>query len=321
MLAISMPFSYSRTVQRHRSSGLTLIELLVALAVLGILVALLLPAVQYARECARRLSCSNNLRQISLAVTIYNDSSRCLPISISPFNQGPNPPPQRNGKGWIVSILPHLERDDLFRTFTPAFSGDFFSGGGLRSSSGCAAMQTSLDLLHCPSDHSASGLSTDQPELLGIPVAMTSYKGVIGDSQLGGSMSIHKGSLPDCHAVGGCNGLFHRTTSQSPISLADCKDGTSNTLMIGEDVPMFNRWSAAYYANGDWASCHSQINYFPDPAGGFDWWNVIAFRSRHSQGAYFALADGSVHFVHQSIDHDAYRAISTRAGQDVAQVP
>ena len=309
-----------RDRQLHERHGLTLLELLVVLAIVGLLFALLVPAVQYCRESARRVQCSNNLRQIGMAVTLYHDSSKCLPISVGPFFQGPDPPAQRNGKGWIVSVLPFLEHDEVFVAFTPAFSGDFFAGGGLRSPSGRAAMRMSISTIRCPSDE-ATALSTMQPELLDIPVAVTNYKGVIGDSQLGGTMSMHKGSLPDCHAVGGCNGLFHRTTSQSPIFLGGCTDGTSNTLMIGEDVPLYNRWSAAYYANGDWASCHGRINYFPQLPATFDWWNVITFRSRHRQGATFALADGSVRFIHQSIDHSTYRGLSTRAGREVGGPP
>ncbi len=148
---------------------------------------------------------------------------------------------------------------------------------------------------------------------------MTSYKGAIGDSQL--ADSIRHGSLPDCHAHGGCNGLLFRISSQEPQRLAHVRDGTSNTFLIGEDVPEHNDHSAAYYANGDWASCHAPLNYFPDPPTPLDWPNVMSFRSYHPGGAHFAMADGSVQFVAETVEHATYRALSTKAGGEVAALP
>jgi prepilin-type processing-associated H-X9-DG protein len=98
-------------------------------------------------------------------------------------------------------------------------------------------------------------------------------------------------------------------------------DGTSNTLMIGEDVAEENYHSVAYYANGDYASCHAPLNYFPKPFRPMDWWDVMSFRSRHSRGANFCYADGSVRFVAETIDHAIYRALSTRGGHEAAFPP
>ena len=91
--------------------------------------------------------------------------------------------------------------------------------------------------------------------------------------------------------------------------------------MVGEDVAFHNHHSTAYYCNGDYSSCHAPLNYMPDPPTPNDWWNVISFRSLHPGGAQFCLADGSVHFVSETIDYDLYRALSTKAGGEVAQVP
>src|SRR4051794_20827119 len=119
---------------RHRfQKGMTLIELLVVISIVGILMALILPAVQFAREASRRMSCQNNLRQLGLACTLYHNAFRCLPVNVTPFHEGPSPPQFPNGKGWIVSILPHLEQDALYRQFEPGFQGDFFSGNGMKS--------------------------------------------------------------------------------------------------------------------------------------------------------------------------------------------
>ncbi len=304
-----------------RCRGFTLVELLVVIAIIGILVALLLPAVQAAREAARRAKCTNNLKQIGLAIHNYHDAWRVIPVSIGPWSAGPRPSPERNGKGWIVSILPQLEQQALFDEFRPGFLGDFFSGGGLKDPACRDAMKTQLDVLHCPTDTSVLKNSTVQFQWDGIEVALTSYKGVIGDTRMGGGASMHPGTEPDCHHVGGCNGIFFRTNYQEPIHFADITDGTSGTLMIGEDVPKQNDHSAAYYANGDYASCHAPLNFVPDPPRPRDWWDVMSFRSLHPGGANFCLADGSVRFISETIDHAQYRALSTRDGREPVSVP
>lgn len=304
---------------RAWNKGFTLVELLVVIAIIGVLLALLLPAVQMAREAARKVHCRNNLKQLGLAVHAYHDVCRVLPISIGPWWQGPRPSPQRNGKGWIVSILPQLEQQPLYDRFVPFFAGDFFTGYGIRSVGCRDLLKHQLSVLQCPSDPDVRENSREQMELTGIEVALTSYKGVLGDSKLEGS--IHPGSEPDCHAHGGCNGLFFRVSYQEPQRLAHVRDGTSNTFLIGEDVPSHNYRSAAYYANGDYAACHAPLNYFPDPPTPNDWFNVVSFRSRHPGGAHFCMADGSVQFVAETIDHDTYRALSTKAGGEVAALP
>ena len=117
--------------QKAQRFGFTLVELLVVISIISVLVGLLLPAVQMAREAARRIQCANNVKQIGLAVHNYHDTYRMLPISVGPWQQGPRFSKQRNGKGWIVSILPQLEQTALYAAFEPHFKGDFFSRGGL----------------------------------------------------------------------------------------------------------------------------------------------------------------------------------------------
>lgn len=298
---------------------MTLIELLVVIAIIAMLVAITLPAVQAAREAARRMSCKNNLKQVALAIHNYHDTHRHLPINIAPWSLGPGDIPQHNGKGWIASILPQLEQNNLYEQLSIGFDGDFLSGGGLKDPRVRDAVQTPLSVLQCPSDGSVQRLSAEQFQWLGIPVALTSYKGVLGDSILGFPLSVHDGSLPDCVETGGCNGLFWRVTYREPQRFAGVTDGLSNTLMIGEDVASHNNHSAAYYANTDWASCHAPLNYFPQPPRPDDWWDVVSFRSRHPGGAQFALADGSVSFCSESIDRVLYRGLSTRAGGEVVE--
>lgn len=300
--------------------GFTLVELLVVIAIIAILVGLLLPAVQAAREAARRIQCGNNLKQMGLATLQYETAHGVFPISIA-YNKVGRHPPQVNGKGWIVSILPHLEQQNLFDQFEPGFIGDFGSGGGLMNPACRNAMKTQLSVLQCPSDPSTRRLATNQFQWTNIEVALTNYKGSIGDTRMGGSSSIHQGTEPDCHNTTGCNGVFYRNNYQEPITAADFRDGQSNTFLIGEDVASHNQHSTAYYCNGDYSSCHAPLNYMPEPPTPSAWWNVISFRSLHPGGAYFCLADGSVRFIQESIDHSMYRAISTKAGREVVQIP
>ena len=300
-----------------RRSGLTLVEVLVVIAVIGLLLAVAIPAIQFARETARRLFCQNNLKQLGMAIGLYHETSRCIPVSVSPWSEGPAPWPVRNGQGWIVAVLPHIDQHSLYENLVQTDSGVFFSGNGLRNQACRPFLRHHLTTLGCPSDSSPGGTSRNQSELQDIEVALTNYKGVIGDTQLGGNNSIHSGSLPDTHQSTSCNGLFFRNSYQAPQSLSLVTDGLSNTFMLGEDVPEENNRSAAYYANGDWASCHAPPNYFPHPSTPNDWWNVVSFRSRHPNGLYFCFADGSVRFVAESISHTAYRNQSTKDGGDV----
>jgi prepilin-type processing-associated H-X9-DG protein len=91
--------------------------------------------------------------------------------------------------------------------------------------------------------------------------------------------------------------------------------------MLGEDVPEHNNVSAAYYGNGDHASCHAPLNYLPDTPTPDDWPNVMSFRSRHPAGAQFCMADGSVQFVNETIDYTLYKGLSTKAGGEDAALP
>ena len=310
------------TARQSARAAFTLVELLVVIAIIGVLVALLLPAVQAARESARRMSCSNNLKQFGIAIHNYHDVSLVMPISISYAREGARPAAQVNGKGWILSILPQLEQPGLYSQLEPGFLGMFSTTGGIQMAACRTAMKTRIKVIECPSDAKSKRISPDCAQWAGIAeVAVTNYKGVIGDTRMGGTSSIHQGTEPDTHNTNNCNGIFYRNNYQDNIRLAVITDGTSGTFMVGEDVPDANIHSAAYFANGDYASCHAPLNYFPKPPTPTNWPNVISFRSLHPTGAQFCLADGSVRFVTQTIDYTLYRQLSTKANGENAQLP
>ncbi len=308
-------------MRKHVRIGFTLIELLVVIAIIGVLIGLLLPAAQKVRESSSRLSCQNKLKQIGLAIHHYHDAFQYFPISVAYTREMPDDPPtDMNGSGWILRSLPYLEQESLYRRFDPCYAGNLSSGGGLQAPGCRELMKTQLPVLQCPSDPSVQELSRNQYQWNGIEVALTSYKGVIGDTRMGGSQSVHQGREPDCHQRIGCSGIFYRHTFREKIRMANVRDGTGSTFMVGEDVPEYNWHSTAFYSNGDYASCHAPLNYMPQPPTPSLWWNVMSFRSRHPGGANFCMVDGSVHFVSERISYSLYRALSTKAGGEAASL-
>jgi prepilin-type N-terminal cleavage/methylation domain-containing protein/prepilin-type processing-associated H-X9-DG protein len=337
-----------------RCRAFTLVELLVVIAIIGILVALLLPAVQAAREAARRMSCSNNLHNIGLACINFHDTTKHLPYSISQWAEdynrarvwiGPtngkmdpsNGGPGYNGKAWIVDILPAMEEnalaDAIAKALKDSTGNKAFKISGPAAGSGMGypsirpMLEQQLSWLTCPSDPSAKP-SPDQYywDFSGkVITATTSYKGCLGDSVLtdgvGGAPSFpNLGSTPDCHNTAECNGLIWRNTYYNPINLKKATDGTSKTFMVGEDVVGQDYWSAAFFSDGTWATCGIPLNWFvyPDEKSFItvppQWQQTRGFKSRHPGGAHFVMADGSVHFVAESIDQSIYRGLATRDG-------
>jgi prepilin-type processing-associated H-X9-DG protein len=258
------------------------------------------------------------------------------------------------GVGWILNTLPQLEEQSLYDRFKAggAFEGSFADGRcrapqlnrGLASvKNGISVpelMKTQLSVLQCPSDGSVKQLSTDQWQWRLCEVALTSYKGVIDDTwanELGGgtfsnedpeefrSGNYDEPAAPhtteyDCHRDVRCRGFFFRQSFQRPVTLAKVTDGTSKTLMIGEDVPEYNRHSVAYYSNGSWCSCNSRLNYGvgQDPERiAAAWWDAQGFRSNHPGGVHFCLADGSVRMISDNVDSIFYRTSFTRDGGEV----
>ncbi len=312
-----------RTQRRRFAAGFTLVELLVVIAIIGILIALLLPAVQAAREAARRLQCSNNLKQMGLAFHLYIDANKTVPMSITGFPPstvfGQNdfyPAKSANGtvagysgKGWMVSILPQMEQGALFSSAD--FRGNWTDGKGILNPVNATLWAANLPWINCPSDPDARRPVTDQIEMGGRAVNTPNYKGVLGDSKLGNT-GPYAGTQPDCHNTPDCNGTFWRVNFAKLPRLADYVDGTSQTVIIGEDLPVYNSRSAWCYSNGDWCSVNIPLNLkplTPDP----DYWpDAMGFRSNHSGGVNFVLADGSTRMIQERIDQRIMRALGTR---------
>jgi prepilin-type N-terminal cleavage/methylation domain-containing protein len=360
----------------NRKSGFTLVELLVVIAIIGVLVALLLPAIQAAREAARRSQCANNLKNLGLACLNFHDVKKNFPQSIPHWGMDnwtaecsnganvvaaanePKPATGYNGKGWIVDILPQLEQpafhDRIVQNYNitstaanAAFRARANNGLGMGEMAIRDIVATQLPILSCPSDESAKPSDGEQwywnfqP---GTVTATTSYKGCIGDSLLssdaarcgtdvdppatfvGPNSQLNSGS-PDTHNTLSNNGIFQRTSIWRPLNMKSVSDGTSNTFMIGENVVFMDYHSAAYFSDGDWATASIPLNYMPANARPENFKDqetpalskaVRGFKSLHAGGAQFVMADGSVHFVQETIETIAYRGLATREGGEIA---
>ena len=292
----------------------TLVELLVVIAIIGILIALLLPAVQAAREAARSMSCRNNLRQIGLAIHNYHTAFKSFPFGITHL-PSENSTGNASGKGWIVSILPQVEQQALYDIFEgdetySAFAGDFSVGGmGINNANVRAALANELKVIKCPTDSART--STEQEDWSRVAVTLTNYKGVLGSDDVGTSSC-----EPNI-----CSGAFWRNSYRTPIRIADIRDGTSNMLIVGEDVPEYNNRSAAFFSNHDYCSTFGAMNFMPRAGMPSSDADKLRFRSKHPGGANFCLGDASVRFLSESIDMAIYQGLSTRAGGEVVTVP
>jgi type II secretory pathway pseudopilin PulG len=316
------------------------VELLVVIAIIGVLVALLLPAVQAARESARRSKCTNNLRQLALACHNHHDVTGTLPRDGSALhlhdshNRGT--PPQGTGCcgaaaprwSWIARVLPYAEQKNLYET------ANIPNNNLNQDPQTLGVLATVMPLLHCSSDQTQPRTRTTSADLGGILVAVTSYKGVSGANwgadHFGTTQANVTFSTPYSNpSVDGSfnglengDGLFWRADiRKGTMRLAEISDGTSNTFMIGEDVPMLINWNAWAYPNGAAGTCAIPPNTgvtVGDPdlgiAGVGRWPTRYSFRSRHPNGVQFASADGSVRFVANNIPLLTYRALATRAG-------
>lgn len=302
-----------RSSPRSIDRGFTLVELLVVIAIIGVLIALLLPAVQKARESARRKQCTNNMKQLGLAVQNYASVKRTLPSSEGWSDEG------RSGFGWILKSLPYAEQQAIYDQFKPYFNRIMYNVStaaedGLLNVNCRNALKTPLPIFRCTSDQESPLTSTIQFQIgrnSPYEVAVTSYKGVAGTGIA-------------CRLTAECDGVLWCDTYRRPIKFSAISDGTSHTMMIGEDMPSQNQHSAAYYGNGDYCSTvplileeannlTAMFNIIYNPPKTDKWKEVMTFRSTHPGGAQFCMVDGSVHFMNDTIDNKLFKALGTKA--------
>lgn len=293
----------------------TLVELLVVIAILGMLISLLLPAVQRARSAARRMQCQSNIRQLAIACNNYLSAAKHFPMSVSYAKEGPRPRPNCSGRGWICLILPSLEQETLYQALSPGFEGDFSAKTGMNRPDILPFTQQVTPALCCPDDPDVQELNDAQNQWVGTSAAQTNYKGVLGNNKMSNSTR-HPGAA-DCHTTTGCSGIFYRNNYQEPVRAQLVRDGMSTTFLLGEDVCSHNQHTLAYFSNGDYSSCSQPLNFELVPKNKALWWDVMGFRSNHLGGAHFARADASASFVNENISYEIYSALSTKSGREV----
>jgi prepilin-type N-terminal cleavage/methylation domain-containing protein len=317
-------------MKRNRAErGFTLVELLVVIAIIGILIALLLPAVQAAREAARRTQCANNLKQIGLGSHAYHDAYKKFPPGglvgqrVTGLLPGGRPPPYQQSVGSLVYILPYIElstvrdritidirvEDSVGAPGVPPNAVPYWTDGSTWS-----IAQSTLPVFECPTatpyankagtlaliycyGAEYDGMATCEAEYFAIggggdTLGRTNYIGVAGGM----------GSIPR-NAWDPYRGVFW---NRSQTNISHIADGTSNTLLFGE-------WAGGYDSQGvlQYSASWIGAGFLPTasglaPVNSGRWPGWYQFSSMHSSGVQFAIADGSVRIVSRTLDINTY---------------
>jgi prepilin-type N-terminal cleavage/methylation domain-containing protein/prepilin-type processing-associated H-X9-DG protein len=333
------------TWQARRSAnsprGFTLVELLVVIAIIGILVALLLPAVQSAREAGRRVSCANNLKQLGLALNVYESTFTCFPTgtywSICPAMNGCNAGPngQCNGRnGWHMFILPYVEQGNLLASMNLQPG----TGSVSISSINSAAFQQVIPVFLCPSDNAPVVPSSNWTRLNYVGCFSADPTGYLVDQEAYPTRyNYDQGPLSNpskVHALFNWN-IYRRA--------GHIKDGLSNTVALSEVIGVtdigrgvwWHEWGWQYsharspnsstpdsvwgaVTSGPWSYCDTTAVDAPCTGSSNAWsQEVFAARSRHPGGINVCLIDGSVRFVANQIDLPLWQGLGSIDGLEI----
>ena len=334
--------NHKSTVGNHRRPrAFTLVELLVVIAIIGVLVALLLPAIQAAREAARRMSCQNNLKQIGLACLNFESSKKVLPPGSTSNKSGVN------GFAWHTEILPfaefsslageiQLQIEKLTKIETDRRTGEQTKVYPDPYAIGDKYNEFEISVYRCPSDSARY----DDLAIVnwGKYMQATNYAGVAGSAFARNDNEQFSGSKSTLNGPVNSDGCMY---IDSKVKLKDVTDGTSNTFLAGERWYQVRSWliggrsdggsSQLFYAvknidatvppNGEFTAGYYRLhttygNDPPLPPGGQEilGLNDLYWSSFHPSGLIFLMVDGSVHFVSEDIDEVSWEAFGSRNG-------
>jgi prepilin-type N-terminal cleavage/methylation domain-containing protein len=299
-----------------KQRGFTLVELLVVIAIIGILVALLLPAIQAAREAARRSSCSNNLKQIGIALHNHHDIYGYFPPGITRNENGDSKKINR-GYGWGTYLLPFIEQEGIFAVMEARIKPHNKNSNGQMQSKECScgsgnndmknAHRTLINAYICPS------ATNDEKNDENCPTS--NYAACVG-----GKVKTNTNNYNDCG-----KGAF--MVRGHVVSMSDILDGTSSTIAVGERAhpTAKNKGETPIWAGGEDNNVFAVVRQFQNGNGnGFlppNTSNNKGFSSLHPGGLQVVAADATVHFLEEEIDETVCKRLATRDYGTVTQFP
>lgn len=271
-----------RALNRH---GFSLVELLVVIAITGVMTALLLPAVQAARESSRRTTCLNNLHNQALALANYHASHSRLPPGRNSGRVAADQPIL--GFSWAVYVLPYLEEAPLFRALDYQVPWD--------APANKAAVATRLPLFQCPSSDEILVGESDYSGISGTAMTTTAVEAPkIALEKMDWSQLFNRGVLIPCRSV------------DDGIDFDQVTDGLSNTVAVAE-MPVWSERQKRFWASGTICATHDRGRVNSSRSGIF---------SQHPGGAHVARADQSASFLLNDVEEQLVGALCTRAGGD-----
>ncbi len=324
---------------------------MVVIAIIGILVALLLPAVQAAREAARRTQCVNNLKQLGTAMHNFHDANGELPYACY-YDDTLKPVPRNQRVSWVVQIMPFMEEQSLHGQILSLLNDNNVAPGHphpLVHAAFAELVKIPIETMICPSDgegaadpiqiygnHAGVGWNPTEAFALWYPASM-------GPTHQGGCPFCPEPksapSDPDTYCCqgwhlgtsnypqsgwqdqGGCKstGMFCRFPQG--IAFKTASDGLSNTFLAGETLPKLCAFHTIHSQNFPIAGTQTPLNLVSVLADQLNHFLACGYKSNHPGGVNFVMSDASVQFIEETIDYRIYNALGSRNGGEVVNLP